>query len=219
MPRLVCISDTHMKHLNMPRLPEGDILIHAGDMTGRGSVWEHRDVLKWFKGLKSRYKAIIVIAGNHDFGLEPERQVGGIDLIKEYKDEVIYLQDESVEVLGYRFYGTPWTPVFMNWAFMDSEEGLQQRLQSIPSETEVLISHGPPKHILDRTDRGDHVGSKALYTACQRLENLKAVIYGHIHESYGHYLFQGVDYYNVAVLSSRYKLQNPPTIIELPSKY
>jgi hypothetical protein len=38
MPRLVLISDTHNQHNDMPPIPEGDILIHAGDMTGLGAL-------------------------------------------------------------------------------------------------------------------------------------------------------------------------------------
>ncbi len=33
--RIVCISDTHAMHRNL-RIPPGDILVHAGDITMRG---------------------------------------------------------------------------------------------------------------------------------------------------------------------------------------
>lgn len=36
--RLVCISDTHSLHWQMPAIPEGDVLIHAGDSLGQGTL-------------------------------------------------------------------------------------------------------------------------------------------------------------------------------------
>ena len=37
---VVCISDTHMQHRNMPVLPPADILIHSGDFTNEGAKHE-----------------------------------------------------------------------------------------------------------------------------------------------------------------------------------
>lgn len=33
--KIVCISDTHNKHRNL-KVPDGDVLVHAGDITSKG---------------------------------------------------------------------------------------------------------------------------------------------------------------------------------------
>ena len=68
--RIVCISDTHGLHKKMEHLlPEGDILIHAGDCTNVGKENEIVDFVNWFQNLKG-FDTKIFIAGNHDFGFE-----------------------------------------------------------------------------------------------------------------------------------------------------
>ena len=49
--RLVCIADTHNTHHAQPHLPQGDILIHAGDLTQSGTDRELDDALAWLNSL------------------------------------------------------------------------------------------------------------------------------------------------------------------------
>lgn len=56
--RIVCISDTHNQ---TPKLPPGDVLIHAGDLSNQGSITELRKTVDWLE--KADYEAKIVIAG------------------------------------------------------------------------------------------------------------------------------------------------------------
>lgn len=63
---VVCVSDTHN---SQPVLPDGDILIHAGDMTQSGSFKELQVTLDWLNAQPHPHK--IVIAGNHDKLLDP----------------------------------------------------------------------------------------------------------------------------------------------------
>ena len=56
--RIVCISDTHNIQL---KPPDGDVLIHAGDMTNAGSHTELKKAIEWISGLKHEVK--IVVAG------------------------------------------------------------------------------------------------------------------------------------------------------------
>jgi 3',5'-cyclic AMP phosphodiesterase CpdA len=67
MSRIVCISDTHNFHEQI-RIPDGDILIHAGDATNRGTVEEIVFFNQWFCRLPHRHK--IFVAGNHDWLFE-----------------------------------------------------------------------------------------------------------------------------------------------------
>lgn len=60
--RVVCISDTHT--LEWPDVPDGDLLIHAGDLANDGSVREIQAAVDWLRSLPHRHK--VVICGNHD---------------------------------------------------------------------------------------------------------------------------------------------------------
>lgn len=63
---MVCISDTHN---NTPKLPAGDILIHAGDLTNQGSYDELERTVAWLE--KAPFEVKIVVAGtlpDGDFG-------------------------------------------------------------------------------------------------------------------------------------------------------
>src|SRR4029077_13244891 len=59
--RVVCLADTHTLR---PDVPDGDLLIHAGDLSNDGSVREVQAAVDWLRTLPHPYK--VVIAGNHD---------------------------------------------------------------------------------------------------------------------------------------------------------
>ena len=61
--KIVIISDTHNCH-NALNIPDGDILIHAGDMTEYGTRAEIQEFDEWLGTLPHRHK--LVIAGNHE---------------------------------------------------------------------------------------------------------------------------------------------------------
>ena len=66
--RIVCISDTHNRFRELS-IPDGDILIHAGDITRRGYLAEIKDFNDWLSTLP--HKNIVVIAGNHELSFDP----------------------------------------------------------------------------------------------------------------------------------------------------
>ena len=61
--RFVCVSDTHNASPTNGafKLPKGDVLIHAGDLTNQGSLSELRRTVEWLEG--ADFEAKIVIAG------------------------------------------------------------------------------------------------------------------------------------------------------------
>lgn len=62
--RFVCISDTHNAFPGGAfKLPKGDVLIHAGDLTNQGTFKELQQTLNWIED--SEFDAKIVIAGNN----------------------------------------------------------------------------------------------------------------------------------------------------------
>jgi predicted phosphohydrolase len=90
---VVCISDTHD---HIVSVPDGDLLIHAGDMTNSGTVDDIQKQLDWLDGLPHRHK--VVICGNHDSWFDPasrtleDKQSGRKPNLK----SIHYLQDSSV---------------------------------------------------------------------------------------------------------------------------
>jgi len=194
-------SDTHQKHGHL-NLTYSDVLIFAGDH----HCTKELDLvlfLTWFELQPSKYK--IFVPGNHDIFCEenPERTKELMEL-----HNIHYLVDEEVIIEGHKFYGTPYTPEFCNWAFMEEEEDLEKRYAKIPDDTEVLITHGPPRDILDWCP-GGNVGSTALNTAVYRVQP-HYHIFGHIHESSGNKIIGKTEFMNVSVLDGHYYPNSRP---------
>lgn len=190
MPRIVALSDTHGGHRRL-EVPEGDILIHAGDMTRGGSLESLRDVDEWLGQFPHPHK--LVVAGNCDYCFERDQERA-----RQVLSNARYLQDESVEIDGLRIWGSPWQPIFLNMAFnVERGEALARKWEAMPDELDVLITHGPPRGILDRTSRGEEVGDRALRTRIEQVQP-KLHIFGHVHESSGETAVDGVHYVNAA---------------------
>ena len=210
--RIVCISDTHSRHSDMPEIPSGDVLIHAGDCTGSGSLPSLDDFTQWFGSLPHRSK--VLIAGNHDFCFE-RYPVWSREMCE--KNGITYLEDEQAVIEGFVFYGSPWTPVFRDMAFNATEEEMREIRTQIPDSTDVLITHGPAHRIFDFVPRDElHVGCFPLAQRIAEL-HLKAHVCGHIHESYGFGVREsdGLKFANASTCDVRYRPVNPPIIIDL----
>lgn len=195
MTTLVLLSDTHGFGDELD-VPPGDVLVHAGDMTGAGSLEEIAEVNRWLGTLPHRHK--VVIAGNHDFSFE--RTPGEARALI---TNAIYLQDEAVVLDGIRFYGSPWQPWFFDWAFnLVRGPELADKWAKIPEDTDVLITHGPPAGILDTTYGGEHAGCADL------LERVRTIrprlhVFGHIHEAAGTHEEGDTTFVNASISRSR----------------
>lgn len=206
---IVAISDTHGYDLDTIDMPDGDLLLHAGDFTGRGELGY---IQKFSEQVNDYdYDNTIVIAGNHDFCFKNDLEVRAKEIIEE---NCIYLQDSSVTINGYKIYGTPWSSQFGSWAFMDVEEKLYVKYKKIPDDTDIILSHGPPYGINDKVARtpadGDrHVGSKELKNRVERIEP-EAVVYGHIHEAHGRETVDEIKYINASICNLDYDPANDP---------
>ena len=111
--KLVLISDTH-NQLSKIKLPKGDLLIHAGDWTMRGDIAE---VAQFNYDLQMilEYQfplGAVIVAGNHDY--LPEKTPA---MCKTILRSGRYLEDSGVEINGLKFWGSPATPWFLDWAF------------------------------------------------------------------------------------------------------
>lgn len=197
------LSDTHNRHDNV-ECEGGDILIHAGDSTGGGRLYEITDFLDWYA--EQDYSHLIIIAGNHDWGFERTPDL----IAKECKKRnIILLNDSGVTVEGIKIWGSPVQPWFHDWAF-NRQRGpeIQKHWDLIPKDTEILITHGPPHGILDVTTYAngtpkERVGCYELADTLAKTE-VRLHVFGHIHEARGVQYSGPRTYVNASFLDRMY---------------
>lgn len=182
MTKIVCIADLQgmAKNILPGMLPDGDMLLVAGDLAGWGTIRELEDVNEWFGTLD--YKHIIVVAGNHD---QEIRDIDGHLLFT----NATYLQDELIEIDGIKIYGSPANEMNelrlrRDWAFCDPQY-LRKVMEDIPLGLDILLTHGPVYGILDQLAwNGVSVGSRDLLDAVKE-KKPRYHVFGHIHEAHG----------------------------------
>jgi len=211
MPKIVCLSDTHNCHEQIS-VPDGDILIHAGDATIQGTIDEVISFNEWFANLPHPHK--IFVAGNHDWLFETNNRYARSLL----DPSIHYLQDSSVEIEELKIYGSPWQPRFFDWAFnlMRGAE-LAEKWKLIPVDTDVLITHGPPFGILDAVPRQYFIENTGCEELIKRVETIKPKlhIFGHIHCGYGTAEKFDVKFVNASNCDESYEPTNVPIVIDL----
>ncbi|KAF2001711.1 Metallo-dependent phosphatase [Amniculicola lignicola CBS 123094] len=200
--RIVCISDTHN---NTPRLPQGDVLIHAGDLTNQGSESELKKTLSWLE--KTNFEAKIVVAGNHDMTLDaafyakhhtswrwptpqdPEKcrsmfvSSPSITYL-ENNAAAIYLSDPTGPHTCFTVFGSPCQPNKWTWAFQYERGHGAKVWDTIPPDADIVVTHTPPYGHCDTNTRDDRTGCEELLQALHRVRPMLAVS-GHIHEGRG----------------------------------
>jgi Icc-related predicted phosphoesterase len=208
--RIVCISDTHGQHAKL-QLPEGDILVHAGDfMTYGDSPKEITDFNQWLGQQTHRYK--VVIAGNHDWIFERHPAAAQALLTN-----AIYLENSGMELDGLRLWGSPVQPTFNNWAFnVNRGAAIRRYWKMIPEGTDILVTHGPPFGILDQSySSTPHLGCEELIKAVVKLKP-RLHIFGHIHGGHGQMKSSdGTEFVNASVLDEAYQLVHQAQVIEV----
>lgn len=210
--KICAISDTHG---NLPKdLPSTDILLIGGDVcpafdhsVSFQGQWIRGNLLPWMKGMisKKQFKHIVFIAGNHDFFFEDLMNIKKEDTFrKTLPKNVHYLRDSMIKLEGLKIWGSPWCNMFMHWAFMKYEDGLDEIYSKIPEGVDILLSHGPAfgygdciEQVRHKKYSGDpiepkmeHLGSKSLLKHIDRCSP-KLCLSGHIHSG-NHNLIQRV---------------------------
>ncbi|KAH9930652.1 Metallo-dependent phosphatase [Fomitopsis serialis] len=206
--RFVCISDTHS---HVYKVPPGDVLLHAGDLSAGGAFKRLKVTLDWLKTLPHPVK--VLIAGNHDLCLDEDWQEGGywanraggairtkdaIAARRLVRSEALrnagmhYLEYESTEITTpvgrtRKVYGSPAAPRYSWGAFQYDYNASGEIYSRIPEETEILLTHTPPYGILNQTRKGTAAGCKDLARrlASDDLRPCRLHVFGHIHESHG----------------------------------
>ncbi|PFH58629.1 hypothetical protein XA68_13446 [Ophiocordyceps unilateralis] len=209
--RFVCISDTHNCAASI-KLPRGDVLIHAGDLTNQGSHSELSRAVSWLEAADFEVK--IVVAGNHDITLDSRFYEDHGRFLHNQKLEspvdcrallasspsITYLDHESTTIrltspngphTEFSVFGSPFSPRRGLWAFgydapdhdVDSQS-LPSLWDAIPSGTDIVVTHTPPRTHCDVKDGGRVAGCEALRRALWRVRPRLAVC-GHVHDGRG----------------------------------
>lgn len=206
--KIIFISDTHCQ-LDKVKLPEGDLLIHSGDLTYSGTIQEIQKELDIMSKLNFEEK--IFVAGNHDWLFQ--KQPGLAQQM--CKDRgIIYLEDSSFEFDGLKIYGSPWQPFFCNWAFNLFGNELEQKWSLIPDDVDILVTHGPPYGILDQTMLDKRVGCGWLYKKVVEVQPL-IHSFGHIHDCYGTISYNNTLFINASTCNESYRPVNKPIVVEI----
>ncbi|KAL8706301.1 MAG: hypothetical protein Q9201_000620 [Fulgogasparrea decipioides] len=181
--RLVCISDTHTKKAT---IPNGDVLIHAGDLANHGTAAEIQEQVDWIASLPHHHK--VLIAGNHDSFFDPRsRHAPDVKSSIDFKG-IHYLQHSSLTLSfpessnrQINFYGAPQIPEIGPQEFAFQYPRQQDTWSdTIPPSTDILITHTPPRHHLDLHG----LGCGSLLKEVWRVRP-KVHVFGHVHAAYG----------------------------------
>lgn len=222
--KIVAISDNHCQNLLTKwDLPEGDVLVHAGDLTAIGDERQIEKMARQLSKLGERYYIVIFVPGNHDKLFANDR-TRAINIMNSYG--VTTLIDEGLIFNGINFYGTPWMqlqpedllklePEAVAFSRLDCRE----RYDRIPSSTHVLVTHQPPGGILDKMKNGENIGSSQLASAIHRkldvMSHPVVFIFGHNHTGHGMVDNIGRRFYNVSLCDEKYQPCYEPTVITL----
>lgn len=198
-----CVADLHGFQ---PKLDGGDILIIAGDLTARDNKEGYDKFNLWLD--EQPYRCKVVIAGNHDGLIEKGKvKIGDDPSVK----NIHYLCDSGFEFEGLKIWGSPYTPTFLKWYFMrDRGQDIKKHWDLIPSDIDILVTHGPPNGIFDETNEEIRVGCEDLRVAVQERVKPRLHCFGHIHEC-GNSITEidGITYINCSYVDERYRPVNP----------
>ena len=199
--RFVVISDTH-GHESRLRLPNGDVLLHCGDIiqnygqSTKNLLKDFSNFLGWVSSIKHRFEKVVFIAGNHDTYLEPKRRgyKRATSILREFlKDNpnVVYLHHSSVRIYGITIWGGSAMPCrrelynmhYHSNAFERTQKQREKIWKKIPP-AHIIMTHTPPGKILAHRT-GDSVLSNELYKNVKRRTTPSFHVFGHEHQTFG----------------------------------
>lgn len=213
--RIVCMSDTHERYnqlmLNPTLIPEGDLLLHAGDMTFKGEYSKYTEMDDWLSHVRCRHK--VIVPGNHDVTFETDWS-GAVAC---FSNVDAFLNQSYALVSGLKIWGEPRQPWFYNWAFNVPRDQMRSVWEKVPTDVDVLLTHGPPLGIGDFT-RGQHVGCEFQRKWIEEVKP-KLVVCGHIHTGYGVYQLGSTMVVNASICNHKYQPVNAPIVVTLPTPF
>ena len=231
--RIVALSD---QHGFLPDVPRCDLLIVAGDVCpdrvngklaqdrpDRQKGWFDTEGRRWLASAPAAHR--LLTWGNHDwcgqaftFDADVPANADSCGL------HIVVDGGVTVPMAGragsLSVWLTPWSNLFMQWAFMKPLPDLATVYAGIPSGIDILVTHQPPLGYGDRhapagTGSPEHLGNPDLLAAIDRVRP-RLVVCGHIHGGHGRFERNGTTIYNVSVVDDCYRLKHAPTIIDVP---
>lgn len=229
--RVLILSDTHGDDVLYDGVPPGekqiDVVIHCGDLTEESKLHEFRASLALLQRIEAPLK--LVIAGNHDFTLDKTAFTDIIQSSQKPIEASLIKQEfgefgEALELLTepsagitflhegnhtfrlnngalLRVYASPYTPSKSNWGFTYSPNTDHE--WAIAKDTDIVVTHGPPQGVLDRTQSRERAGSPSLFAAVARARPM-VHCFGHIHEAWGARLVRWRDALDESVMPSHF---------------
>lgn len=219
--RLVLMSDTHEHNLRTKwTIPDGDILIHAGDLTARGSFESMLTMARQLGSFPHRWK--FFVPGNHERFFQ-RRERDFVALLSQHG--IVALIDEGIELpSGLYIYGTPWqqiTPEADGWLEFKgySKTDCRDEYSRIPRNVDILVTHQPQAGILSRSAIYDEdLGSTQLANQLAYRTAAKLHVFGHVHEQYGYTRHSEENSHllsvNASMCSPDNKPAQPPWIVD-----
>jgi hypothetical protein len=225
--KVVMISDTHADHRSLT-IPDGDILIHAGDWTCFGHREHATDFNDWLGTLPHPHK--IVVNGNHENNSMWKHETPAILSNATFLCQTsarLSIGGKEVKIFGTDFF---WPTAHCPHPF----------LSRIPPDVDILICHGPPFGLADGGKGCEYLQKKCLAlaygagTGAEGLDGdeeiagpgtstgagvegrLRLVVSGHIHYAYGiDTSLPGVTVVNASCCGSGRKVVHDPIVIEI----
>jgi len=205
--KIWCISDSHNYHQYF-KIPKVDMAIFCGDGASSRNTGinanEAKNFLDWYSDVDIPTK--IFVPGNHSKAIE-----AGYFKPEDYPDLIWLINQEYVHDLSYSYchwdnmnppcdgrtfyvekkikiWGSPNTPTYgHDWAYMSNRGKIHRYWDAIPYDTDILITHGPPRGIGDLTVRKDGVmlqdGCRNLRKQIHKRIKPKIHAYGHFHDN------------------------------------
>ncbi len=224
--RVVFLSDTHGRHTEMD-IPEGDVIIHGGDMTDKGTTKEAIRFLHWFESLPHFYK--VAIPGNHDLCFNPNLKMGNeefrraVQNFTSLRDLNMILYDQMCEIEGFRIWGSPYTPAYgSKWTFgIERGQPMRTHWSQIPATVDILVTHGPPKDILDTyywNEESERIGCEGLKEAVLA-KRPRLHLFGHVHDSRGVTAEDSITFINGSIIRDDCDSLNPCWVIDIDQNH
>ncbi len=215
--KVVMISDTHGFHRDpfFDDLPDGDLLIHCGDLSMDGDYKVLSDVNEWFGEIKENYNDIVCIGGNHD------RTLGKGDMLGfKVFTNAIYLESSKIVIDDKIIWGcaeTPWAHEYVANMFAFGKLAKNMSFKGMPKNVDLLVTHCPPYGYGDllaehSSDPNTHIGDRKLLDLIMKYKP-QLNCFGHIHEGYGIYEEKDTTFVNCSAVNERYNLVNEPVVM------
>lgn len=235
MLTVIASSDFHgtLPEINNPF----DLFLICGDVC---PVWNHNrkfqqewldnEFVEWINNLpfKNEWSKVIMVFGNHDFIGESMSKKQMQEFESKTMNRVVVLKNDTYE-FDYddgkflHVFGTPYCKIFGNWAFMRSNDYLDEKYGMCPEGVDIFISHDSPSTnnlgtIQEGWSSGTDAGNVILSKHIERVKP-KYFFSGHIHSGNHEFTeYDGTKMANVSYLNERYNPVFEPLIFEIEEK-